>query len=180
MVCGVLISGVILFVTYPCWETFDRFQLHSPISPVMALTVPLLLSYTYPELGHYSTTRGDTTTILGCLAGSSVGYWVNERLGQTFEPQGVLPVPLPTLTAEALMVGTARSLVGVLALVGTRHVVKTSSLWILYSWYRVPKTDDSARRRREIEVPYKFATYTAVGLVHSILCNRVFILLGLL
>lgn len=180
MVCGVLISGVILFVTYPCWETIDHFQLHSPISPIMALTVPLLLGYTYPELGHYSTTRGDTTTILGCLAGSSVGYWVNERLGQTFEPQGVLPVPLPTLTAKALAAGAARSLVGVVALVGTRQVVQTLSLQVLYSWYRVPKTDDSARRRKEIEVPYKFVTYTAVGLVHSILCNRIFILLGLL
>ncbi|XP_073351483.1 sphingosine-1-phosphate phosphatase 2 [Pagrus major] len=180
VICGISISGIIMFITYPFWETFDHFQLNSPISPVVALTVPLLLSYTYPELDHYSTTRGDTTTILGSLAGSSVGYWVNEQLGQTFEPQGVLPVPLPTLTAKALAVGAARFLVGGVALVGTRQVVKTLSLQVLYSWYRVPKSDDSARRRREIEVPYKFVTYTAVGLVHSILVNRVFILLGLL
>ncbi|KAM9358627.1 sphingosine-1-phosphate phosphatase 2 [Symphorus nematophorus] len=180
VICGTLISGILMFLTYPYWETFDHFQLTSPISPVVALSLLLFLGYTYPELDHYSTTRGDTTTILGVGAGCSVGYWVNEQLGQTFEPQGVLPVPLPTLTANALAFGAARFLVGVVALVGTRQVVKTLSLQVLYSWYRVPKSDDSARRRREIEVPSKFATYTAVGLVNSILVNRVFILLGLL
>ncbi|XP_029302611.1 sphingosine-1-phosphate phosphatase 2 [Cottoperca gobio] len=180
VICGVLISALILFLTYPYWETIDRFQLTSRVSPVAALTLLLFLSYTYPELEHYSTTRGDTTTILGAGAGCSVGYWVNEQLGQTFEPLGVLPVPLPTLTADALARGSARFFVGVVALLGTRQVVKTLSLKVLYSWYRVGRNDESARRRREIEVPYKFVTYTAVGLVNSILVNRVFILLGLL
>ncbi|CAJ1066182.1 sphingosine-1-phosphate phosphatase 2 [Xyrichtys novacula] len=180
VLCGALISFVLTFITYPHWETFDRFQLTSPVSPVVALLLPLFLSYTYPELDHYSTTRGDTTTILGVGAGCSIGYWTNQQLGQTFEPQGELPVPLPALTAGSLARGSARSLLGAVALVGTRQVVKTLSLWVLYLWYRVPRSDDSARRRREIEVPSKFATYTAVGLVNSILVNRVFLLLGLL
>ncbi|XP_040901654.1 sphingosine-1-phosphate phosphatase 2 isoform X2 [Toxotes jaculatrix] len=180
VICGALISAVLIFLTYPYWEAIDHFQLTSHLSPVAALVLPLLLSYSYPELDHYSTTRGDTTTILGAGAGCSVGYWVNEQLGQTFEPQGTLPVPLPTLTANGLAAGAARFLLGVVALVATRQIVKTVSLQVLYSWYRVPKSDKSARRRREIEVPYKFATYTAVGLVNSILVNRVFILLGLL
>ncbi|XP_049431461.1 sphingosine-1-phosphate phosphatase 2 isoform X2 [Epinephelus fuscoguttatus] len=180
VICGALISAIILFLTYPYWETFDNFQLRSSISPVVALSLLLFLSYTYPELDHYSPTRGDTTTILGVGAGCSVGYWVNEQLGETFEPKGVLPVPLPTLTLTVLALGAARFVVGVVALVGTRQVVKTLSLQVLYAWYRVPKSDDSARRKREIEVPYKFVTYTAVGLVNSILVNRVFILLGIL
>ncbi|XP_044209988.1 sphingosine-1-phosphate phosphatase 2 [Thunnus albacares] len=180
VICGALISAVLMFLTYPYWETFDHFQLTSRISPIMALVLPLFLSYTYPELDHYSTTRADTTTILGVGAGCSIGYWVNEQLGQTFEPQGVLPVPLPTLTLNVLALGATRFLLGVLVLVGTRQVVKTVSLQVLYSWYKVPNNDQSARRRKEIEVPYKFATYIAVGLVNSILVNRVFILLGLL
>lgn len=180
VICGALISAILMFLTYPYWETFDRFQLTSPISPFVALALPLFLSYTYPELDHYSTTRGDTTTILGAGAGCSVGYWVNEQLGQTFEPQGVLPVPLPTLTANTLAIGTTRFLVGAVALVGTRQIVKMASLRALYSWYRVPQNDTNARRRRNIEVPYKFVTYTCVGLVNSILVNRIFILLRLL
>lgn len=180
MISGALIAGGLVFFTYPYWENFDHFQLTSSISPVVALVLLLFLSYTYPELDHYSTTRGDTTTILGVGAGCSIGYWVNAQLGQTFEPQEALPVPLPALTANALLLGSVRFILGVIALVGTRQIMKSLSLQLLYFWYRVPKHDDSARRRREIEVPCKFATYTAVGLVNSILVNRVFIMLGLL
>ncbi|XP_030008793.1 sphingosine-1-phosphate phosphatase 2 [Sphaeramia orbicularis] len=180
VICGTLISAILLFVTYPYWETFDHFQLTSSISPIVAVVLTLFLSYTYPELDHYSTTRGDTTTILGAGAGCSVGYWVNVKLGQTFEPQGPFPIPLPPLTANALARSTARFLVGATVLVATRQVVKTVSLHMLYSWYSVPDNDKNARRRREIEVPYKFATYIAVGLVNSILVNRLFIFMGLL
>ena len=180
VITGALISALLLFLTYPYWETFDRFQLTSPLSPIVGLLLPLFLSYTYPDIEHYSTTRGDTVTILGAGAGCSVGYWVNQQLGQTFEPQGPLPVPLPALTAAVLARSAARCLVGASALLATRQVVKTLSLGALYSRYNVPKSDAGARRRREIEVPSKFTTYTAVGLVNSILVNRGFVLLGLL
>lgn len=179
VISGVVISAILIFLTYPCWEAIDQFQLSSPLSPFVGLMLPLFLSYTYPDLGHYSTTRGDTTTILGAGAGCFAGYWVSERLGPTVEPRGALPAPLPPLTLHALARGTARSLVGVVALVGTRQVMKTLSLQVLYSWYKVPRNDSGARKRKEIEVPYKFVTYTTVGLVNSILVNRVFILLGL-
>lgn len=179
VICGALISAVVMLITYPYWETLDTFQLTSPYSPIVALVLPLFLCYTYPELDHYSPTRGDTTTIFGCGAGCSLGYWVNEQLGETFEPQGVLPVPLPALTLGALGMGTIRFMLGVASLVGTRQLMKTVSLRILCSWYRVSVNDREARKRKEIEIPYKFVTYTSVGLVNSIVVNRVFILLGL-
>ncbi|XP_028319700.1 sphingosine-1-phosphate phosphatase 2 isoform X1 [Gouania willdenowi] len=179
VLCGVVISGLLMLITYPYWDTFDHFQLTSPWSPVSAVTLLLLLSYTYPELDHYSTTRGDTTTILGVCAGCSVGYWANQQLGDVDAPLGVLPVPLPALTTQAVVRGVARYLVGVTALVGTRQVVKALSLRALYAWYDVPRSDDGARRRKRIEVPYKFVTYSAVGVVNSLLVNRLFILLGL-
>lgn len=180
VICGILISAVLLGGTYPYWETMDHFQLNNPISPIVVLVLFYFLCYIYPELDHYSTTRGDTTTILGTCAGASAGYWVNQQLGQTFEPEGMLPVPLPTLTASALALGTGRFLVGAVILLATRQIVKTVSLHMLYSWYKVLKSDNNARRRKEIEVPSKFATYTSVGLVNSILANRIFLFLGLL
>ncbi|KAK6296544.1 hypothetical protein J4Q44_G00326860 [Coregonus suidteri] len=136
VICGALISA-----TYPYWETFDRLQLTSLLSPVWALVLAFFLSFTYPVLDHY------TTTILGVGAGCSVGYWVNERLGVMFEPQGVLPVPLPALTLGGLALGSARFVVGVVALVATRQMVKTASLWVLCSWYGVSVKD----RRQEKE-----------------------------
>lgn len=180
VIAGASISAALIFFTSPYWDSFDRLQLTSPISPVVGLVLPLILSYTYPELDHYSTTRGDTITILGVEAGCSVGYWVDEQLGRAFQTQRGLPVPLPTMTPNGLLSGAARSLLGVAALVGTRQIMKTLSLRVLYLWYGVQNGDSSARRRREIEVPYKFTTYTTVGLVNTILVNRGFTYLGLL
>uniref|UniRef100_A0A3B3ZF91 Phosphatidic acid phosphatase type 2/haloperoxidase domain-containing protein n=1 Tax=Periophthalmus magnuspinnatus TaxID=409849 RepID=A0A3B3ZF91_9GOBI len=180
VICGISISFCILSITYPFWDTFDHYQLTSPLSPLFGIGLPLLLSYTYPDLGHYSTTRGDTTTILGVCAGCSVGYWFNAQLGETFEPKDTLPVPLPKVTGTAFTYGTVRFILGVLALVGTRQLVKMASLHFLYWVYKVPKSDQNARKRKEIEVPYKFVTYTSVGLVNSILVNRAFVYMGLL
>ncbi|KAJ8388708.1 hypothetical protein AAFF_G00131170 [Aldrovandia affinis] len=180
VICGVLISAVLMLVTYPAWEAFDRLQLTSPFSPVVAVALALFLSYSYPELDHYSTTRGDTTIILGVGAGCSTGYWVNHQLGETFEPQGDFPVPLPALTASALLLSLGRFLVGVALLMGTRQVVKSLSLWALCTWHQVCAGDVQARRRKEIEVPCKFVTYTVIGLVNTIVANRAFVLLGLL
>ncbi|XP_055053360.2 sphingosine-1-phosphate phosphatase 2 [Misgurnus anguillicaudatus] len=180
VICGVLISAGIVIVSYPFWETFDLLQLNSPFSPIVALVLPLFLGYKYPELEHYSTTRGDTTIILGCAAGSSVGYWVNERVGLTFELVGPFPVTLPPLTATAFGLGVARFLVGVLMLVLTRQVFRWASLRALCWVYGASVSDINARRRKEIEVPYKFITYTTIGLVNSMLVSRVFVLMGLL
>ncbi|KAK9961815.1 hypothetical protein ABG768_007215 [Culter alburnus] len=179
VICGVVISAVIMAVSYPYWGTVDFLQLHSPISPVVAVVLPLFLSYKYPELDHYSTTRGDTTIILACSAGSSIGYWVNERLGLTFDLVGPFPVALPPLTLAALGLGVARFLVGLVMLVLTRQTVRWASLRVLCRIYGVSVSDVDARRRKEIEVPYKFSTYVSIGLVNSILVNRVFVMMGL-
>ncbi|XP_051966273.1 sphingosine-1-phosphate phosphatase 2 [Xyrauchen texanus] len=179
VICGALISAFIMAVSYPYWGTFDFLQLHSPFSPVVALVVPLFLCYNYPELDHYSTTRGDTTIILGVGAGCSVGYWVNERLGLTFDLSGPLPVTLPPLTHVAFGLGVARFLIGVGFLVLTRQTVRWASLRVFCWVYGVSASDVQACRRKEIEVPYKFCTYTAIGLVNSIIVNRVFVMMGL-
>ncbi|XP_030632680.1 sphingosine-1-phosphate phosphatase 2 [Chanos chanos] len=180
VICGFLISGLLVGMSYPFWTTFDDLQLNSLFSPVIAVVLPLFLCYTYPELDHYSTTRGDTTIILGVSAGCSVGYWVNQRLGQTFEPKGPLPVALPPLTSAGLLRGVARFVVGLGMLVLTRQTIRWASLRIV-CWARGESPSDvNARRKKDIEVPYKFSTYTAIGLVNSILVNRVFLLLQLL
>ncbi|XP_031429938.1 sphingosine-1-phosphate phosphatase 2 [Clupea harengus] len=184
VICGVLIAAVVMATSYPLWAWFDRVQLHGRCSPVLAVALPLLLCYCYPGLDHYSTTRGDTTMILGGASGCWLGYWLNERLGVTFEPAGplllLLPVPLPSLTCVTFALGAARFAVGLLVLVGTRQSVRWASLALVCRCYGESPGDREARRRKEIEVPYKFMTYGAMGLVNTVLVNRLFLLLGLL
>ncbi|KAK2831109.1 hypothetical protein Q7C36_016195 [Tachysurus vachellii] len=180
VICGTLISAFILVASYPHWDSLDFFQLNSPLSPAISLFLPLILCYKYPELDHYSATRADTTIILGASAGCSVGYWLNQRLGVTFEPSGPFPVTLPPMTPAIFILGALRFCVGLLILVLTRQVMKWIALWLLCSHYGVAVNDTNAHRRKEIEVPLKFLTYLAIGLVNSMVVCRVFTLVGLL
>ncbi|XP_058269883.1 sphingosine-1-phosphate phosphatase 2 [Hemibagrus wyckioides] len=180
VICGTLISAFVLGVSYPHWDSLDFFQLNSPLSPPITLFLPLILCYKYPELDHYSATRADTTIILGCSAGCSIGYWLNQRLGVTFEPSGPFPVTLPPITPAIFTLGAARFFVGLLILVLTRQVTKWIALRLLCLYYSVGVNDVSAHRRKEIEVPLKFSTYLAIGLVNSVVVCRVFTLVGLL
>lgn len=180
VICGTLISALILVVSYPHWDSLDFFQLNSPLSPAITLVLPLILCYKYPELDHYSATRGDTTIILGSSAGCSVGYWLNQHLGVTFEPSGPFPVTLPPMTPVMVTLGVARFCVGLSILMLTRQMMKWIALRLLCFYYSVAVNDVSAHRRKEIEVPLKFGTYSAIGLVNSVVVCRVFTLIGLL
>lgn len=180
MICGTLISAFVLGVSYPHWDSLDFLQLNSPLSPSITLFLSLILCYKYPELDHYSDTRGDATIILGCSAGCSIGYWLNQRLGVTFEPSGPFPVTLPPITPAIFTLGAARFFVGLSILVLTRQVTKWIVLRLLCLYYGVRVNDVNAHRKKEIEVPLKFSTYSAIGFVNSVVVCRVFTLVGLL
>ncbi|XP_072330638.1 sphingosine-1-phosphate phosphatase 2 isoform X2 [Scyliorhinus torazame] len=163
VICGVLITAVLMTLTYPFWDILDNFQLTSPLTPIIAIVMPFFMSYTYPELDHYSPTRGDTTIILGVASGCTVGFWMNYQYGRTYEPTGSLPFKIPAITLQIVSLAIARFLIGIIVLVATRQVVKTLSLKVLYAWFDVAGHDMQARKRLEIEVPYKFATYSSIG-----------------
>ncbi|XP_072428884.1 sphingosine-1-phosphate phosphatase 2 isoform X2 [Chiloscyllium punctatum] len=163
VICGILVTAVFMVLTYPFWNIIDNFQLTSPLTPVIAIVIPFFMSYTYPALDHYSPTRGDTTIILGVASGCTIGFWMNYQYGRTYEPTGSLPFELPSVTLEIVSLAIARFLVGIIVLVATRQVVKTLTLKALYAWFNVGKHDVEARKRLEIEVPYKFVTYSSIG-----------------
>uniref|UniRef100_A0A8C0YVR3 Phosphatidic acid phosphatase type 2/haloperoxidase domain-containing protein n=1 Tax=Canis lupus familiaris TaxID=9615 RepID=A0A8C0YVR3_CANLF len=89
-------------------------------------------------------------------------------------PPGPPGLPLPPLPPRlppwlsALAAGLALSLtkfaVGIALVLAVRRLVQALSLQVLCSWFRVVPRDREARRRLEIEVPYKFVTYASVGI----------------
>ncbi|XP_063060389.1 sphingosine-1-phosphate phosphatase 2 [Engraulis encrasicolus] len=179
VICGALLSAAILVVSYPAWAWFDWVQLHWAYTPVPALVLPAVLSGLYPELDHYSPTRGDTATIMGVASGCWLGYWLNERVGWSFEPVH-LPMPFPPLTPAACLRGVSRAAVGLPALLLARQVMRRASLEVLCRYYGASPSDQQARRRRAIEVPSKFVTYAAVGVTNSLVVNRLLVLVGVL
>ncbi|NXI35669.1 SGPP2 phosphatase, partial [Galbula dea] len=177
---GALISAVLLLLLYPAWDTIDHLLLTSPFCPLLSIAVPLLLCYNYPKLDYYSPTRGDTTTILGAGAGATLGFWLNNQFAASGYPRDSFQLGLPLLTSRMVVVMLTRFLVGILLVLLTRWLMKSVVLGLLGYRYKFSRGDLEARRRLEVEVPYKFITYFSVGLSATVIVPRFHQLLGLM
>ncbi|KAM9736474.1 sphingosine-1-phosphate phosphatase 2 isoform 2-T2 [Dama dama] len=179
---GILITAILIVLTYPAWTLIDRLDSASPLLPVCVLVVPFLLCYNYPASDYYSPARADTTTILAAGAGVTIGFWINHFFQLVSEPTESLPViqNIPPLTTELLAVGLAKFTVGIVLILLVRQLVQKLSLQVLYSWFKVVTRNKEARRRLEIEVPYKFVTYTSVGICATTFVPMLHRFLGLL
>ncbi|XP_048720843.2 sphingosine-1-phosphate phosphatase 2 isoform X3 [Caretta caretta] len=176
---GSLISAALIALTYPAWDIIDHLMLTSPFCPILSITVPLLLCYNYPKLENYSPTRADTTTVLGSGAGATIGFWLNNLYAAPNYPNKSLLLSFPPIS-EMMMVVLAKFLVGIFILLVTRYFIKGMALRVLCSRYQVSVNDLEARRRLEIEVPYKFITYSSVGFSATVLVPLLHELLGLI
>ncbi|XP_075720089.1 sphingosine-1-phosphate phosphatase 2 [Rhinoderma darwinii] len=179
VICGALIALLFLGVTFPVWDSMDHLVLNNPVCPVFAVIAGFLLSYNYPRLDHYSTTRADTTVILGVGAGTCVGIWITNSIGLTYFPSGVFPLGIPPVTYPMLLKQLLRFVLGVTLLVITRYLAKTLSLKTLGSWYKVSTEETLVRQSLEIEVPYKFVTYASIGVVATSAVPWIYNLLNL-
>ncbi|XP_024419751.1 sphingosine-1-phosphate phosphatase 2 [Desmodus rotundus] len=179
---GVLITAVLIVLTYPSWTLIDRLDSASPLFPVCAIVVPFFLCYNYPASDYYSPTRADTTTILAAGAGVTIGFWINHFFQLESERMDSLPViqHIPPLTMDMLVLGLTKFAVGIVLVLLVRQLVQKLSLQVLYSWFRVVTRNKEARRRLEIEVPYKFVTYTSVGICATTVVPLLHRFLGLL
>ncbi|NXQ52385.1 SGPP2 phosphatase, partial [Anthoscopus minutus] len=176
---GALISAVLLMLLYPAWDTIDHLLLTSPFCPLFSIVVPLLLCYNYPKLDYYSPTRGDTTTILGAAAGATVGFWLNNQyVASAYTGKSVQP-GFPVITSTMVFM-LARFFVGILVVLLTRWLMKSVVLGMLGYRYKFPIRDLEARRRLEVEVPYKFVTYSSVGFTATVIVPLLHELLGLM
>ncbi|KFO84422.1 Sphingosine-1-phosphate phosphatase 2, partial [Buceros rhinoceros silvestris] len=177
---GALISAVLLVLLYPAWDTIDHLLLTSPFCPLVSIVVPLILCYNYPKLDYYSPTRADTTTILGAGAGATVGFWLNNQYTAPAYTSENFQLGLSLVISKMVVVVLARSFVGILAVLLTRQLMKSVVLGVLGYRYKFPIGDLEARRRLEVEVPYKFITYSSVGFSATVIVPWLHELLGLM
>lgn len=179
---GIFITMILIILTYPSWPLLDSLDSASPLFPVCVLVVPFVLCYNYPVSEFYSPTRADTTTIMAAGAGATIGFWMNHFFQLSSEPASSLPMikSLSTLTTHQVFLGLSRFTVGIVLILGVRQLVQKLSLQVLFSWFKVVTRNKEARRRLEIEVPYKFVTYTSVGLCTTTFVPMLHRVLGLL
>ncbi|XP_023578864.1 sphingosine-1-phosphate phosphatase 2 [Octodon degus] len=179
---GVLITAFLIVLTYPAWTLIDCLDSASPLFLVCIIVVPFVLCYNYPVSEYYSPTRADTTTILAAGTGMIVGFWINHFFHLVSKPAEPLPViqNIPPLTTDKLILGLTKFTVGIALILLVRQLVQNLSLQVLFSWFKVVTRNKEARRRLEIEVPYKFVTYTSVGICATTFVPMLHRSLGLL
>ncbi|XP_044523517.1 sphingosine-1-phosphate phosphatase 2 isoform X2 [Gracilinanus agilis] len=177
---GILISGLFIAVTYPAWDLIDHLESASLLFPICIFIVPFFLCYNYPVSDYYTPTRGDTTTILAAGAGGIIGFWINPFFKLVSEPTESAIQSIPPLTTKILVLGITKFMVGIVVVFLVRQLMRNLSLQVLYSWFKVVTKNKEARQRLEIEVPYKFVTYSSVGICATVFVPMLHQFLGLL
>uniref|UniRef100_S4RTM1 Sphingosine-1-phosphate phosphatase 1b n=1 Tax=Petromyzon marinus TaxID=7757 RepID=S4RTM1_PETMA len=186
VVVGVLCSVAILSVLLPSLETLDSLVTTHMYTPDRIILVHVAAALAAFTLDGWSTSRGDTAQILAVGAGVASGSRANRLLGllaTTQAPPERLPLPvlpgLPQLPG-ALVRTIARVLLGSAILLATKAALKSTSIPLACWLFSIPGDDVSvARRHAQVELPYRFITYGAVGFSAACLVPCAFSLVGL-
>lgn len=151
---GVGIGAVYLAGGWPFMQMVENYTLSSVYSPWLILISHFLLGYFYPAPKHYSTTRGDTVMILASGAGVHCASWL------LYQCQ----IDLTPLSGSfTWWIAGVRFVIGGSLVAVVRAIVKELSLNSVCNAVGACKRKLEDRRRREVEVVYKFVTYACVG-----------------
>ncbi|XP_068456442.1 sphingosine-1-phosphate phosphatase 1 [Clinocottus analis] len=165
VVVGVLYSALILLLFLPALDAIDGFNLTCGCAPLVIVSLHLLLGVFSFTLDTWSTSRGDTAQILGTGAGVAVASHLNRRLGLL--PDAApdrLPFATPHLGVGLVGAALLRLVLGVLVLMATRALMKAVAIPLACRVFGVPGDDvRKARQHMEVELPYRYVVYGAVG-----------------
>lgn len=162
---GCLISFIVAGFVLPFKNEIDWFIQTSPTSPVLMFLLCLAFStvlYPAPEIGNQ--TRPDCVKVIAALTGCLMGQWGNyfNGMSQAIPPEGLFEVYLPSLKTIACAI--LRFMIGVITVALVKTVVQTISVKFLSYIFGLEKAD---RHHPKIQVPYRFITYMAVGIIIS-------------
>nr|XP_040055413.1 LOW QUALITY PROTEIN: sphingosine-1-phosphate phosphatase 1 [Gasterosteus aculeatus aculeatus] len=165
VIAGVLYSVLILLFFLPALDLIDGFNLSCRYAPLIIVCLHLGLGLFSFTLDTWSTSRGDTAQILGTGAGVALASHVNHRLGLMPDPTpDQLPFAAPALGAGLAGAALLRLALGVLVLMATRALMKAVTIPAVCRVFGVPSGDvRKARQRMEVELPYRYIVYGAVG-----------------
>ncbi|XP_072895606.1 sphingosine-1-phosphate phosphatase 1 [Hemitrygon akajei] len=167
VIIGVLYSILILIIFHPALDLIDNFNLTYKYAPLFIIGLHLGMGLFSFTLDTWSTSRGDTAEILGTGAGIACASHVNHMFGILPDPPLVaLPFTPPSITFQLIARAFLRFAVGVVVLLLTRAVLKAITIPLACKIFRIPCTDiRQARKRMEVELPYRYLTYGTVGFV---------------
>nr|XP_056707656.1 sphingosine-1-phosphate phosphatase 1 [Euleptes europaea] len=181
VIAGFLYAILILAIFLPAVDLVDNFNLTYKYAPLIIISLHLALGVFCFTLDTWSTSRGDTSQILGCGAGVACGSHMNYILGLMPDPSPeMFPMPVPSFTVTILGKAMLRLLIGVVILLLIKTAMKKVTIPLACKIFRIPYSDiRQARQRMEVELPYRYITYGMVGFTLMFLIPSLFCLMGL-
>lgn len=182
IIAGFLYSLLILVVFSPALDIIDTFNRKHPYAPLIIISLHVGLGLFSFTLDTWSTSRGDTAQILGSGAGIALASHINYHLGLLPDPPAsMFPIQPPSFTLSLIGLCLLRFLLGVIILLVTRAVMKALTIPLVCWVFGIPSSDvRKARQHMEVELPYRYIVYGAVGLNAHFLVPFLFVCVGLL
>ncbi|XP_059421851.1 sphingosine-1-phosphate phosphatase 1 [Carassius carassius] len=182
IIAGFLYSLLILVVFSPALDIIDTFNRTHPYAPLIIISLHVGLGLFSFTLDTWSTSRGDTAQILGSGAGIALASHINYHLGLLPDPPAsMFPIPPPSFTLSLIGLCLLRFLLGVVILLATRAIMKALTIPLVCWLFGIPSSDvRKARQHMEVELPYRYIVYGAVGLNAHFLVPFLFVCVGLL
>lgn len=177
VIAGLLLAFFLMFFFLPWIDILDDFQLQHPFAPLFTLGLAILLAVNYPELDQWSTSRGDTTNILGICAGIYVGSWLNFQLGYLTGPSMSPPFKIIWPPFHDTGVMLLRMCIGIAIAVATQAIMKAFTYPLLCRICNLDHKDPKSKQRLIVEVPYGFLVYGAIAFNVAFTATRVFVIL---
>ncbi|KAK9508276.1 hypothetical protein O3M35_007973 [Rhynocoris fuscipes] len=186
VIVGLLLASLLMLPIVPLVDHLDRYILTSQWSPVLLLSISILIIAFYPKSNVWTPTRQDTTMVMSVCVGVHIGAWTNYQLGIMSEPQ--MPPPYSVIWPSYEMLGLAllRVALGFSCILATRAVCKSASYATLCFLLRLNSTDlrrsvhtGPSSAKNTVELCYKYITYAAMGFNTVHLLPSVFSLLGI-
>ena len=154
----------------------DDFQLNFAFTPILNFCIGILLVKCYPSVKQWSTARSDTTVILGSTFGLGSATTAMHQIGLLQKP---LTPPLYAIIPPNLWLCVVRTIIGMVFVISTRHVVKTIVLRVTCAVYGLDWKNPENKRLAKVELPYYYFTYFAIGFIVSFICPIFFRAIGI-
>lgn len=184
IIAGLLLTVILLVPLIPLVDYLDRLILESLWSPIFILAISISMITFYPNSGHWTPTRGDTTLTVSVCAGIQIGAWLTYQLGNMVPPLSPPPYEIIWPSHAQLGCMVLRTVLGLCCVVATRAIGKSISYGFVCALLGRDKnelrnSENSLENKHKIivELSYKYFTYGMIGFITQYLLPSVFKLL---
>ncbi|KAI5751841.1 hypothetical protein M8J77_011318 [Diaphorina citri] len=170
---GVVLAVSLVVITVPIVRNFDTHAVAWKGTPLVFFIVTLSLVIFYPKCDQWTPTRGDTTTVLGCISGIYLGACIIHQFMLRQEPPPVIYVEYLAASPRLQLAGIylVRFLLGILIIILLEILLSTASHTVDRCLGLDPNESRLQRKQRlpGLDLTYKYITYMILGFTVAIL-----------